>query len=186
MALYRILLGIRINKYLKEMEKIKEKAASLLQKCEVVVLSSMNAEGYPRPVPIVRIASEGLSTIWMSTGASSLKTTEFRANAKAGLCYYSDGDSVVLTGEVEVIDDAESKEKYWQNWFIKFFPQGVKDPEYILLKFRSNQATIYIEDLFCNITAICSNAQSTKASTCGIKLRPVSVRLYSTRGGTSA
>ena len=47
MALYRILLGIRINKYLKEMEKIKEKAASLLQKCEVVVLSSMNAEGYP-------------------------------------------------------------------------------------------------------------------------------------------
>lgn len=55
------------------MEKIKEKAASLLQKCEVVVLSSMNAEGYPRPVPIVRIASEGLSTIWMSTGASSLK-----------------------------------------------------------------------------------------------------------------
>ena len=100
MALYRILLGIRINKYLKEMEKIKEKAASLLQKCEVVVLSSMNAEGYPRPVPIVRIASEGLSTIWMSTGASSLKTTEFRANAKAGLCYYSDGDSVVLTGVI--------------------------------------------------------------------------------------
>ena len=81
MTLYRILLGIRINKYLKEMEKIKEKAASLLQKCEVVVLSSINAEGYPRPVPIARIASEGLSTIWMSTGASSLKTTEFRANA---------------------------------------------------------------------------------------------------------
>ena len=88
----------------------------------------------------------------MSTGASSLKTTEFRANAKAGLCYYSDGDSVVLTGEVEVIDDAESKEKYWQNWFIKFFPQGVKDPEYILLKFRSNQATIYIEDQFQRVT----------------------------------
>lgn len=54
MTLYRILLGIRINKYLKEMEKIKEKAASLLQKCEVVVLSSINAEGYPRPVPIAR------------------------------------------------------------------------------------------------------------------------------------
>ena len=38
------------------MEKIKKKAASLLQKCEVVVLSSINAEGYPRPVPIARIA----------------------------------------------------------------------------------------------------------------------------------
>lgn len=130
------------------MEKIKEKAASLLQKCEVVVLSSINAEGYPRPVPIAKIASEGLSTIWMSTGTSSLKTKEFRANPKAGLCFHAGGDSVVLTGEVEVMDDAESKEKYWQNWFIKFFPQGVKDPEYILLKFSSNQSTIYIEDQF--------------------------------------
>lgn len=130
------------------MEKIKEKAASLLQKCEVVVLSSINAEGYPRPVPIAKIASEGLSTLWMSTGTSSLKTTEFRTNPKAGLCFHAGGDSVVLTGEVEVMDDAESKEKYWQNWFIKFFPQGVKDPEYILLKFSSNQATIYIEDQF--------------------------------------
>lgn len=130
------------------MEKIKEKAASLLQKCEVVVLSSINAEGYPRPVPIAKIVSEGLSTIWMSTGTSSLKTKEFRAIPKAGLCFHVGGDSVVLTGEVEVMDDAESKEKYWQNWFIKFFPQGVKDPEYILLKFSSNQATIYIEDQF--------------------------------------
>ena len=131
---------------------MKEKATELLQRCEVVTLASVNKEGYPRPVPMSKILTEGISTIWMSTGASSLKTTEFRANAKAGLCYYSDGDSVVLTGEVEVIDDAESKEKYWQNWFIKFFPQGVKDPEYILLKFRSNQATIYIEDQFQRVT----------------------------------
>ena len=131
---------------------MKEKATELLQRCEVVTLASVNKEGYPRPVPMSKILAEGISTIWMSTGASSLKTTEFRANAKAGLCYYSDGESVVLTGEVEVIDDAESKEKYWQNWFIKFFPQGVKDPEYILLKFRSNQATIYIEDQFQRVT----------------------------------
>lgn len=110
------------------MEKIKEKAASLLQKCEVVVLSSMNAEGYPRPVPIARIASEGLSTIWMSTGASSLKTTEFRANAKAGLCYYSGGDSVVLTGEVEVIDDAESKEKVLAELVYQVFPARSERP----------------------------------------------------------
>ena len=78
--------------------------------------------------------------------------TKFLLTPKAGLCYYSGGDSVVLIGEVEVIDDAESKEKYWQNWFIKFFPQGVKDPEYILLKFRSNQATIYIDDQFQRVT----------------------------------
>lgn len=56
---------------------MKEKAAELLQKCEVVTLASVNKEGYPRPVPMSKIAAEGISTIWMSTGADSLKTIDF-------------------------------------------------------------------------------------------------------------
>ena len=47
---------------------MKEKAAELLQKCEVVTLASVNKEGYPRPVPMSKIAAEEISTIWMSTG----------------------------------------------------------------------------------------------------------------------
>ena len=43
---------------------MKEKAAELLQKCEVVTLASVNKEGYPRPVPMSKIAAEGISTIW--------------------------------------------------------------------------------------------------------------------------
>ena len=42
---------------------MKEKAAELLQKCEIVVLSSVNKEGYPRPVPMSKIAAEGISAI---------------------------------------------------------------------------------------------------------------------------
>lgn len=56
---------------------MKEKAVELLQKCEVVTLASVNKEGYPRPVPMSKIAAEGISTIWMSTGADSLKTIDF-------------------------------------------------------------------------------------------------------------
>lgn len=50
---------------------MKEKATELLQRCEVVVLASVNKEGYPRPVPMSKIATDGISTIWMSTGADS-------------------------------------------------------------------------------------------------------------------
>ena len=73
---------------------MKEKAAELLQKCEVVTLASVNKEGYPRPVPMSKIAAEGISTIWMSTGADSLKTIDFLSNPKAGLCFQEKGDSV--------------------------------------------------------------------------------------------
>ena len=37
---------------------MKEKAVELLQKCEVVTLASVNKEGYPRPVPMSKIAAE--------------------------------------------------------------------------------------------------------------------------------
>ena len=52
---------------------MKEKATELLQRCEVVTLASVNKEGYPRPVPMSKILTEGISTIWMSTGAEFTK-----------------------------------------------------------------------------------------------------------------
>ena len=107
---------------------MKEKATELLQRCEVVVLASVNKEGYPRPVPMSKIATEGISTIWMSTGADSLKTIDFRKNPKAGLCF-------------------QDKE-LWQDWFIEHFPGGPTDPGYVLLKFESNHATYWIEGTF--------------------------------------
>ena len=51
---------------------MKEKATELLQRCEVVTLASVNKEGYPRPVPMSKSATDLISTIWMSTGADSL------------------------------------------------------------------------------------------------------------------
>ena len=72
---------------------MKEKATELLQRCEVVVLASVNKEGYPRPVPMSKIATEGISTIWMSTGADSLKTIDFRKNPKDGLSFQENGAS---------------------------------------------------------------------------------------------
>ena len=89
---------------------MKEKATELLQRCEVVTLASVNKEGYPRPVPMSKILAEGISTIWMSTGADSLKTIDFLSNPKAGLCFQDKGDSVALTGKMEVVTDEKMKE----------------------------------------------------------------------------
>ena len=83
------------------MKSLNERAADLLQGCETVILSSVNQEGYPRPVPLSKIASEGISEIWMATGEHSVKTKDFRSNPKAGLCFYEQGNSVALTRSEE-------------------------------------------------------------------------------------
>ena len=114
------------------MGSLKEKAKALLQQCEVVTLTSINKEGYPRPVPLSKIKTEGLTTIWFATGNSSAKTKDFRSNPKAGICFYKEGNSVAMTGEVEVVSDTGTKKELWQDWFIHHFPKGPEDPEYIL------------------------------------------------------
>lgn len=95
------------------MESLKEKAKALLQQCEVVTLTSINKEGYPRPVPLSKIKTEGLTTIWFATGNSSAKTKDFRSNPKAGICFYKEGNSVAMTGEVEVVSDTGTKKELW-------------------------------------------------------------------------
>lgn len=130
------------------MTTIIEKVKELLERCETVVITSVNEEGYPRPVPMSKAQSEGASTVWLATGRTSLKTKDFAANPKAGLCFQEGGNSVALTGEVEIIADEETKKEMWQDWFIVHFPKGPTDPEYVLLKFQGKHATIFIDGQF--------------------------------------
>lgn len=130
------------------MKNIKEKAEGMLERCEVVILASINKNGYPRPVPVSKIKSQGFSTVWMATGKNSVKVKDFSTNVKAGLCFSESGNSVALSGEIEIISDKAIKNEMWQDWFINHFPEGVDDPNYILLKFEGNQATFWIDGQF--------------------------------------
>lgn len=127
---------------------IEEKAVAMLQDCNVVVLSSINAEGFPRPVPMAKIATEGISIIWMATGYDACKTKDFLSNPKAGVCFYENDNSVALTGNIEIITDEKQKQEYWSDMFFAHFPKGPTDPNYIVLKFQSNYATLCIDGEF--------------------------------------
>lgn len=130
------------------MTTIQEKAAALLQRCQVLSLSSINKDGYPRPVPMAKITTEGISTIYLATGYDAQKTKDFLSNPKAGICFHEGGNSVALTGNIEIITEQTQKDKYWLDTFTAHFPKGPTDPNYIILKFQSNHATIFIEGKF--------------------------------------
>lgn len=130
------------------MKTIETKALELLEKCDVVSLASIDENGFPRPVPLSKIKTEGLNTIWFATGTSSEKTEHFRKNNKAGISLFKDGDSIVETGTIEIVTDPETKKALWQDWFIEHFPQGITDPEYCILKFTGEKATLWIDNEF--------------------------------------
>lgn len=125
-----------------------EKAADLLAQCDNVTLASVDAQGYPRPVQLSKIAARGFHDVWMATSAASRKVGDFRLNPKAGLCYDHWGDGVALRGEVEVVTDDDTRRAMWQDWFGHHFPGGPADPDYVLLHFVGREATFWINGEF--------------------------------------
>lgn len=129
-------------------ELLEKKAASLLDACKVVTISSVDAQGYPRPCVVVKIKNEGFGTVWFATGADSRKTAHFKQNPKAGLLYYTEENSVTLTGIAEIITDTSIKNELWSDWMLAHFPGGAADPNYCLLKFTAAEATFFIDRAF--------------------------------------
>lgn len=129
------------------MENIKEKAARMAAAAEVVTLASIDENGYPRPVAMIKLRDEN-GTIYVSTGTSSAKTAHFRANPKAGVSIVEGYNSIVYTGLVEIVTDKGMKHELWGDWMFPHFPGGETDPEYCVLKFTPLSATYWIDGEF--------------------------------------
>ena len=74
-----------------------QQAAWILDQCGYVTLSTIDENGFPRPVAIDVLRHDGIATLWMTTSLSSEKVKHLRQNPKAGICYVHEADSVTLT-----------------------------------------------------------------------------------------
>ena len=49
----------------------------------------------------------------------------------------------MLRGTMEVLTDAESKEMIWRDGDTEYYPEGVTDPDYCVLKFTAISGRFY-------------------------------------------
>lgn len=135
-------------------ERIKEienKATKLLDSVNVATLTSINENGYPRTCLLRKVKNEGFMDIYfISSKRSKLngKVTHFENNSKASVCYFSNSDTVTLIGNIEFIGDRKLREEIWDELDRQFFKNGIDDPKFRLLKFRTIEATFWIEGKF--------------------------------------
>lgn len=126
---------------------IEEKAARMVAAAQVITVASIDENGYPRPVAMVKLKDED-GAIYVSTGTSSAKTAHFKANPKAGVSIVEGGNSIIYTGDMEVVTDEAVKRSLWGDWMLSHFPEGVEDPEYCVLRFTPRSATYWIDNIF--------------------------------------
>ena len=50
---------------------------------------------------------------------------------------------VMLRGTMEVLQDSQSKEMIWREGDELYYPQGIQDPDYCILKFTAQNGRYY-------------------------------------------
>lgn len=125
--------------------ELMKEALSLLEKNQYVVVTSIDADGFPRTRALQKVRCEGLRYIWFTTSNQSAKAVQFRNNPRASI-YVVDNEQLrglMLVGTMEVLEDRESKELAWQDGFEKYYPDGIETPWYCVLRFTAFHGQYY-------------------------------------------
>lgn len=119
---------------------------NLIDKQGVSFLSSVGEDGYPNTKAMLPPRErEGIRTFYFTTNTSSMRVAQFRKNPKACI-YFCDRRfyrGVMLKGTVEVLEDEETKQRIWRQGDSTYYPGGVTDPDYCVLKFSAESGRYY-------------------------------------------
>ena len=119
---------------------------NLIDKQGVSFISSIGDDGFPCTKAMLPPRKcEGIKSFYFTTNASSMRVMQYRENPKACI-YFCDKRffrGVMLKGTMEVLEDSESKEMIWREGDTMYYPQGVTDPDYCVLKFTAQAGRYY-------------------------------------------
>ena len=122
-----------------------DKATWILDRCGYVTLSTIDEQGFPRPIAIDVISHEGIREIWMTTFRYSKKAKHLAANPKAGISFVKEADSVSLTGIAEIVTEMNTLKRFWKDFFVHYYPDGPDDENYCLIRFYAKKAKLWID-----------------------------------------
>ena len=125
---------------------VRDLIAKMADTLPVTYISSVDKEGFPCTKamlsPRVR---EGIKTFYFTTNTFSLRVAHYKANPKASI-YFCDAEGfkgMMLRGSMEVLTDAASKEMVWRESDTEYYPGGITDPNYCVLKFTATDGRFY-------------------------------------------
>lgn len=119
---------------------------NIADKAKLAYLSYLDAQGYPTTRAMLAPRErEGIRVFCLTTNTSSRKVAALRKDPRASL-YFVDSRfyrGVSLSGRVEVLETPEAKARIWREGDERYYPQGVTDPDYCVLKFTAEKGRYY-------------------------------------------
>jgi general stress protein 26 len=142
-----------------DVEEVKRSGLELMEESKAAYLTTIDSDGFPITRAMFNLRNkeqfpefsklfqnqQNKFTIFISTNTSSSKVAHLSKNPK--MCVYfcdsEDFKGFMLGGLVEIVDDIELKRKIWLDWWTRYYPEGVEDPDYTLLRLEPKNARYY-------------------------------------------
>ncbi len=119
---------------------------NLIDKASVSIISSVDEDGFPNSKAMLPPRKrEGIKHIFFTTNTSSMRVRHYLNNPKACVYFFDKRffKGVMLRGAMEVLNDSASKEMIWKSGDEMYYPKGVTDPDYCVLRFTAQDGRYY-------------------------------------------
>lgn len=121
-------------------------ALSVVERSGKAIIGSVDEEGFPNLKAMLKPREQdGLRVFYFTTNTSSMRVRQYLNNPKASIYFYDARffRGVMLKGTMEVLQDEVSKERIWQDGDTMYYPLGVTDPDYCVLRFTAQTGRLY-------------------------------------------
>lgn len=119
---------------------------NLIDKQGVSFIASISEEGFPNMKAMLPPRKRaGIREFYFTTNTSSMRVAQYRKNPNASIYFFDKRffRGVMLIGYMEVLEDSASKEMIWREGDTIYYPGGVTDPDYCVLKFVAVRGRYY-------------------------------------------
>ena len=109
----------------------------LIDRQGVSFIASVSEDGFPHMKAMLPPRKRvGIRAFYFTTNTSSMRVAQYRKDPKA---------SIYFCGRMEVLEDPASKEIIWREGDTLYYPKGVTDPDYCVLKFVATGGRYYTD-----------------------------------------
>ena len=128
------------------MRDVQKTIGNLIDKQGVAFIASIAEDGFPNMKAMLPPRKrEEIKVFYFTTNTSSMRVAQYRKNPNACI-YFCDKRffrGVMLIGTMGVLEDERSKQMIWREGDTMYYPQGVTDPDYCVLRFVAHSGRYY-------------------------------------------
>lgn len=119
-----------------------EKLAELIADIRVAMVTTVEADGTLHTRPLATLEYQPGGDLWFFTKVASAKVDEVAQDTRVSLAYADTAKNtyVAVAGTAAVVRDRAKAEELWTPFARAWFPEGLDDPDLVLLRIRAERA----------------------------------------------